>query len=153
MTEAVPPVPGLIFDHLGIVVPDLARGVAQLCAMLGPCAATARFDDPGLTVSVRFLRDRAGMVYELIAPLGPGSVVEATVQRKHDLLNQIAYRTADLDAAARGLRAQGCFVLGPARPAVAFAGARVQFLFTPLGFVLELIETTGHQHRFEPLEN
>jgi methylmalonyl-CoA/ethylmalonyl-CoA epimerase len=144
--------PKLVFDHVGIVVPDLDKGLRNLSAMIGATEASARFDDPGLTVSVRFLRDTAGMVYELIAPFGEGSVVAATLARKRDLLNQIAYKTSDLAKAAHHLRGQGCMPLGAPAPALAFGGAHVQFLFSPLGFVLELIEDTSHSHQFYSLE-
>jgi methylmalonyl-CoA/ethylmalonyl-CoA epimerase len=143
---------GLVFDHVGLVVPDLDSAMRQLRATTGAVEATARFDDPGLTVSVRFLRDRAGMVYELIAPFGEGSVVAATLARKRDLLNQLAYRTADLAKAVQHLRGQGCMPLGAPAPALAFGGAQVQFLFNPLGFVLELIEDTAPPHQFRNLE-
>lgn len=143
---------GLAFDHVGIVVNDLDIGQSHLCAITGAVEVSARFDDPGLTVSVQFVRDPSGMVYELIAPFGEKSVVASTLARKRDLLNQIAYRTSDIAKAAHHLRGQGCLVLGPAAPALAFGGANVQFLFSPLGFVLELIEDKAPAHEFQSLE-
>jgi methylmalonyl-CoA/ethylmalonyl-CoA epimerase len=139
------------FDHVGIVVADIDEGLRHLRAMLPVREATPRYDDRNLTVSVQFVRDGQGMVYELIAPLGPNSVVSQPLSKKRDLLNQVAYRTRDIAETGSALRRSGSFPLGEAKPAIAFGGALVQFLFTPLGFVLELIEQNGHQHDFRPL--
>ena len=51
----------------------------------------------------------------------------------------VAYH-ADFDRAIARLEGQGCIALGPAKPAVAFDGAQVIFLFTPLKFIVELID-------------
>lgn len=140
------------FDHVGIVVADIGEGLRHLRSLLPVQAATPRFDDHNLTVSVQFVRDSKGMVYELIAPLGPNSVVGQALGKKRDLLNQVAYRTRDIAETGSALRRSGSFPLGEAKPAIAFGGALVQFLFTPLGFVLELIEQNGHRHDFQPLQ-
>ena len=138
----------LTFDHIGLVVGELDAGCDQLTALLAPLEWTERFDDPGLGVSVCFARDAAGIVYELIAPLGPDSPVRRTLESRANLLNQIAYRTTSLDAAVARLRRARALPVGAAKPAVAFGGARVQFLMTPLGFLVELIEIDRVVHRF-----
>ena len=109
-----------------------------------------RFDDPRLGVSVRFARDPAGIVYELIAPLGDASPVARALKSRSNLLNQIAYRTRSLESSITRLRSQRALPLGPPAPAVAFGGARVQFLMTPFDFVIELIELDRVVHRFNP---
>ncbi len=116
--------------------------------MLGPLEWTQNFDDPGLGVSVRFARDRSRIVYELITPLGESSPVRRALNQRANLLNQLSYRTKSLEAAIRPLRAQGAVPLGTAAAAVAFGGARVQFLMMPLGFIVELIEIDRMIHSF-----
>ncbi len=37
---------------------------------------------------------------------------------------------------------------GPATQAVAYGGHRVQFLITPLAFIIELIEAPNHTHEY-----
>jgi methylmalonyl-CoA/ethylmalonyl-CoA epimerase len=138
----------LVFDHVGIVVADADKGCKRLAATLSARETTRRFDDAGLGVSVRFLRDGSGLVYELIAPFGEASPVARTLASKANLLNQIAYRTRDIAAAATRLRATGNFPLGPAKPAIAFGGASVQFFMGALGFVIELIEGGVPVHEF-----
>ena len=144
------PIPNLVFDHVGIVVADIDAACRTMAASLGLNGFTARFDDAGLGVSVRFGRDAGGMVYEFIAPLGEKSPVARVLASKNSLLNQIAYRTPSLVGSYAVLRAAGNPPLGPAKPAVAFGGGKVQFFWSPLGFVLELIEAPGHVHVFLP---
>jgi methylmalonyl-CoA/ethylmalonyl-CoA epimerase len=140
--------PELMFDHIGIVVPDVVAGSNSLTAVLGPLLWTQSFLDVGLGVSVRFAQDRSGIVYELIAPLGADSLVARTLKSRANLLNQIAYRTSSLESSVKRLRAQGAVPVSVAAPAVAFGGARVQFLMVPLGFLIELIESDRVVHVF-----
>lgn len=138
----------LIFDHVGIVVTDLDAGVKALNGLLGQLLWTVHVDDPGLQVSVCFARDAAGLVYELIAPLGDASPIAGTLRSRRNLLNHIAYRTSDLEGSVAQLRTQRAMPVGPAAPAVAFGGASVQFFMTPLGFIIELIEAGTASHEF-----
>jgi methylmalonyl-CoA/ethylmalonyl-CoA epimerase len=140
----------LLFDHVGIVVPDLETGIRKFAAILGEVSWTRRFDDSRLGVSVQFARDRVGITYELIAPLTADSPVARTVKSGANLLNQLAYRTNSLEAAVDRLRPQGSLPITLPTPALAFGGAHVQFLMTPLGFLLELIEVDSCVHDFLP---
>jgi methylmalonyl-CoA/ethylmalonyl-CoA epimerase len=138
----------LFFDHVGIVVADIDAGAVILTGVLGPLSWTQRFDDARLGVKVRFARDRAGMVYELIAPFGDASPIARTLKSGANLLNQIAYRTHSLDSAVKQARAMGALPMGASAPALAFGGASVQFLMLPLGFLIELIEVDRIVHVF-----
>jgi methylmalonyl-CoA/ethylmalonyl-CoA epimerase len=138
----------LFFDHVGIVVADIEPGGVILTGVLGPLSWTQRFDDTRLGVSVRFARDRSGMVYELIAPFGDSSPIARTLKSGANLLNQIAYRTSSLDSGVKQVRAMGALPVGAAAPALAFGGAPVQFMMLPLGFVIELIEVDRIVHVF-----
>lgn len=140
----------LTFDHIGILVKDIGAATDEFGGAIDAVEATARFDDPGLTVSVRFLRDRGGMVYELIAPLGESSVVSSALRKNANIINQLAYKTSALGDDAALLKSRGFMFLGPARPALAFGGGPVQFLMSPMGFILELIEAPAHAHVFHP---
>ena len=140
--------PDIVFDHVGIVVPDLEFGCTALTGTLRPRAWTQRFDDVRLGVSVRFAQDIAGVVYEVIAPLGSNSPILSALAKGHHI-HQLAYRTSSLDRAVMRLRIDRWAVpTGTAVPALAFGGARVQFLMTRLGFVIELIESDCVVHEF-----
>jgi methylmalonyl-CoA/ethylmalonyl-CoA epimerase len=138
----------LTFDHIGVVVADVDASASQLAATFGAQGFTKKFDDAGLGVSVRFVRDPAGVIYEMIAPLGERSPVAKTLAKQKDLLNQVAYLVHRLEESGDMLRANGCLTLGAAKPAPAFGGAHVQFFWNPLGFVVELIEGPEFRHQF-----
>ncbi|MGV6802473.1 MAG: VOC family protein [bacterium] len=140
--------PLLYFDHIGILTDDLDGASAHFANLIGAVGITRRFDDPELTVAVQFLQDGAGIIYELITPLGTRSIVAGPLKKKRDLLNQLAYRTKHVEQAAQHLRQMGCFPLGAAKPAIAFSGAPVQFFMSPLGFIIEIIDTSSYQHEF-----
>jgi methylmalonyl-CoA/ethylmalonyl-CoA epimerase len=140
--------PSLAFDHIGIVTSDVGKACAEFGSMIGAVGISKRFDDPTLSVSVQFIRDRSGITYEMIAPLGEKSVVAKALASKTNLLNQVAYTTSSIVGATAALRKTGNFPLGAAKPAIAFGGALVQFMYCPMGFIIELIEATGHKHEF-----
>lgn len=144
-------VPTLHFDHVGIVVRDADEGCRWFTDTIGATGLTQRFDDHGLGVSVRFARDSQSVVYEFISPLHDKSPVSAALKSGKNLLNQIAYRTPELNGGVDHLREHGCLPLGPAKPAIAFGGAEVQFLLSDLGFIIELIAESDHRHAFEPV--
>ena len=145
--------PSLNFDHVGIVVRDLAVGLQSMRALLPIAASTERFDDPGLGVSVQFLQDKSGIVYELIAPLGSNSPVAKIAASRNGVINQLAYRVEDIAAAGQYFRSNGAIPTGSPKPAMAFGGALVQFFYTSEGFIVELIESPGFQHRFQAFES
>lgn len=130
----------MIFDHIGLFVRDLAVGRRRLAALLPIAHFTDMITDPLIRVQIQFGVDGTGVRYELVAPFGEGNPVEGVLASGKNILNHVAYRVADLDAALTRLEDEGCIALGPPTPAVAFGGARVVFLFTPLKFILELID-------------
>jgi len=147
------PRPTLIFDHAGIVVRDLARGVRSIRTLLPIVSQTRRFDDEVLGVSVQFLRDQGGTIFELIAPFGENSPVAKIASSRVGVINQFAYRVENLVEAANYFRKNGGTPTAAAKPAVAFGGALVQFFLAPDGFIVEFIEAPHFVHQFEPLES
>jgi methylmalonyl-CoA/ethylmalonyl-CoA epimerase len=152
-------IPSLQFDHLGLIVPDLAAGRQFLERTLGITLWTPITPDPCMGVSVQFgtappgSLQNAGPTYELVSPFGEDSPVANALRQGKHILNHVAYLTPDLDLSSEALRAEGCFPACAARPAQAYGGARVQFWISPLRFVIELIEKPNHQHAFtEPIE-
>jgi methylmalonyl-CoA/ethylmalonyl-CoA epimerase len=140
---------GLQFDHIGLLVNDMAEGRTALEEMFGVDRWTKVFEDPGIGVYVQFGRTAEGPCYELISPRGEASPVATALKRGINILNHVAYLTKDLDADAQRLQERGSMMAGPAKPAVAYGGARVQFWITPQRFMVELIEAPGHEHAYE----
>lgn len=136
------------FDHIGLVVGDMAEGRSFLEGMFGLDRWTEVFEDPGIGVYVQFGRTEEGPCYELIAPLGDASPVATALKRGINILNHVAYLTDDLDRDAKRLEEKGSIMAGPPKPAVAYGGARVQFWITPQRFMVELIEAPGHEHSY-----
>lgn len=128
------------FDHIGVFVNAIASGDEELSAIIPIARRSEIFTDPVIKVKVQFLYDESGVCYELVAPFGEGNPVDGILKSKRNILNHVAYRTADLDAAITAMRAQGGFPLNEPTPAVAFGGKRVVFLMTSMSFVIELIE-------------
>ena len=144
--------PALIFDHVGIVVRDLEQGFQSIRAFLPITLTTDRFDDQRLGVSVQFVRDESGVVFELIAPIGSSSPVAKIAASRSGVINQFAYCVENLSMAADYFRSNGAIPTAAPKPAVAFGGAFVQFFLAPEGFIVELIEAAGFSHRFERIQ-
>lgn len=136
------------FDHVGIVVADIADGQQLLTAMFGIQRWTEVFEDPGIGVYVQFGIGSDGPCYELIAPLGEESPISVALKTGKGILNHVAYLVADLKSAASGLVEAGCLPVGREQPAVAYNGHLVQFFRSPAKFIVELIEAPGHQHPY-----
>lgn len=132
----------MIFDHIGIFVPDLASGRSRMQQFLPIDRWSQPVDDPLLRVSLQFGYEASGIRYEIVAPFGPDDPVTPLLKTGHALLNHVAYRVSDLDAALIRLRQAGGLPVAPPKPALAFGGRRVAFMLTPLRFILELIEET-----------
>jgi methylmalonyl-CoA/ethylmalonyl-CoA epimerase len=143
--------PFMIFDHAGIVVRDIERSPRSMTRLLPISGRTKRFDDPLLGVSVQFLKNKGGIVFELIAPFGPNSPVAKIASGHRDIINQLAYRVENLAVAGSHFRSCGAVPTGAPKAAVAFDGALVQFFYTREGFIVELIEAPAFNHHFEPL--
>jgi len=139
------------FDHLGIVVPSLDKGRAHLSAALQVAEWSREFADPLNGVFVQFGRDPLAMCYELVAPLGSDSPVALALRKGQDILNHVAYRVEVLEPQVDRLRALHFYPLGTPRPAVAYEGRNIQFLMSPLNFIVELIEHFEHGHSFSRL--
>ncbi len=129
------------FDHIGIFVKSLDEGYTYFQKLVSIVSVSEVFNDPFLKVSVRFLYDDSGICYEIVAPNGEGNPVDSVLKAKRNILNHLAYRVSNFDAAIMRLRENKCIPLGPAHPAVAFSGSRVMFFLTPLRMIIEIIES------------
>ena len=130
----------MIFDHIGLFVPNLEKGRTHLSRILPITGWGQEIQDPGLKVQVQFGTDVSGVRYELVAPFGEGNPVSGVLASGKGILNHVAYRVTDLPVELARLRAARALPIGDPQPAVAFDGARVAFFLTPLGFIVELIE-------------
>ena len=130
----------MIFDHIGIFVADIDDGAKQLSSIFPISRYSRVYEDSLLQVRVQFLTDSSEIVYELVAPFGDRNPVSTVLRSRKNILNHVAYLVADIDEALDRMQTQGSMLLGEARPAVAFGGRKVGFLYTPMNFIVELIE-------------
>jgi len=132
------------FDHIGIFVSSMAIGRKYLESMLHVTEWTEPVDDPIQKVSVQFGKDQSGIQYELVAPCGENNPVEPLLAQSKNILNHVAYRVDNIDAEIERLRGERCILVSGPSPAKAFNNNKIAFLYTPLRFVIELIENGKH---------
>ena len=140
------------FDHLGLVVKRLTKGRERMSALLRISDWTAPIEDIVNGVRLQFGRDPAGVVYELLEPLGEHSPVYSALRSGTAILNHVAYRVPDLAAGAAHLASAGAARVSNPKPAIAYGGRPIQFFVTPLRFIIELIEAPDHVHAFAPAQ-
>jgi len=136
------------FDHIGVAAATLEVGRQALAQVLEITDWSAEFSDPLNHIYCQFGRDASGVCYEVIAPLDEHSPIAKTVRTRRDTLHHVAYLVGDLEVEAARLVGARCVTVTRPTPAVAYGGARIQFFFNGLGFVVELIEAPGHRHVF-----
>lgn len=124
------------FDHIGLMVPNLACRAAYCRDMLGLSRFSMAVEEP----QQQFVYDEHGLCYELVAPAGEESPVVLLLKTRCNVINYMACRVPCLAESAARLRDQRHLPLGPSQPAIAFDGSHVQFFLSPLGHIVELIE-------------
>lgn len=128
------------FHHLGVAVADMAKSIPVYKTLFDYELTSGPFDDPIQKVSVCFLsRGDGDMPIELVAPLGPGSPVAATLAKGGSAYH-VCYEVADINGALQHLRANRCVILAQPVPAVAFDMRKIAWLLTPTQQLIELVE-------------
>ena len=127
---------------------DLAEGREFLAGALAVRRWSAEFDDPVNGVALQFGADAQDVCYELLEPVGESSPLSKALASRKAILNHVAYRVPNLEAAAEHLMDRDCVPTGLPNPAIAYGGRRIQFFFTPLFMIVELIEALDHKHAF-----
>jgi methylmalonyl-CoA/ethylmalonyl-CoA epimerase len=112
-------------DHVGVAVSDLDAGIAlyeRTFAM--PLAHRERVESQGVEAALLDVGD--GHV-ELLAPLGPETVVGKFIERRGEGLHHVAYAVDDIDAALGRLKQEGVELID-AEPRRGIRNSRVAFL-------------------------
>lgn len=130
------------FDHIGIVVDDLAEGRKLIGEMFPIASFTPEIEDPEINVRITFATDSSGIRYELIAPLNDKSPLTAVLKSRKNILHHVAYSTPRFDEMT-GVYSKLGLQLGTPVGAVAFQGRRVVFFMMPIGFIVELVEAAA----------
>lgn len=128
------------FDHIGVFVPSLEIGRKHLENIFQISNWTNPVNDHLQKVYVQFGLDFSGIRYELVAPMGNNNPVDPLLKQSKNILNHVAYLVDDIDVSITRLKKERCLLISEPTPAVAFNNHRIAFLYTPLHFVIELIE-------------
>lgn len=99
--------------------------------------------DPIQRVEICFLKRPSAPdepVLELVAPVGEDSPIEKVLERGGGVYH-VCYEVEALEEALKEARAANCVLISGPDPAVAFGGRRIVWLYTPAGFLVELVET------------
>lgn len=126
--------------HVGIVVPNLERAVADYAEKFEFHETTLPFDDRAQRVRVAFVSVGRQVWLEFIAPVGAESPVTQFLAKTRGGYHHVAFEVADIEDAVREFEAARAVVV--CRPVVGFEGRRVAFLFPNLqpSLLTELVE-------------
>ena len=140
--ELTPEKLGFKLRHVGVAVPSLGPTTESLSALFGYRVVSGPFDDPIQKVSVNFLAQSGKDVaeIELIAPLTDDSPIKSMLAKNGGGAYHLCFETADIDQALIHATNNGCIIVSPAVPAVAFNGRRIAWIYTRSRQLFELVE-------------
>ncbi|MBB5329659.1 VOC family protein [Tunturiibacter gelidoferens] len=128
--------------HVGVAVPKLGPTTDALEALFGYKVVSGPFDDPIQKVSVNFLAtsDNDVAEIELIAPLSEDSPITSMLAKGGGAAYHLCFETSDIEQAVAHAKANGCIIVSPPVPAVAFNGRRIAWIYTRSRQLFELVE-------------
>jgi methylmalonyl-CoA/ethylmalonyl-CoA epimerase len=129
------------FHHVGFVVASIAQSARSLADALDADWDEQIIHDPNQAVRVTFLRSRrAGdPLFELVEPAGENTPVLAFLEQGGGL-HHICYEVESLEAALTRIRACGALIARQPKPAVAFGGRRIAWVYTKQKLLIEYLE-------------
>jgi len=131
----------LLFDHVGYAVENIADYVQNFVLPLFPGSVVGEtVEDPLQGVRVAFVDFPGRGRLELIEPAAPNSPVRKILQAKRGGLYHLCYSVDDIEEEMQRFRDKGCLVISRPKPAKAFGGRRVAFLYTPQRDIVEFVE-------------
>ncbi|GAB4080197.1 methylmalonyl-CoA epimerase [Modestobacter muralis] len=145
MTASAPDDLFTTIDHVGIAVPDLDVAIAFYVQTLGVHSVHEEVnEEQGVREAMLAVGDGTTRI-QLLAPLTPESTIARFIGRSGPGLQQLAFRVADVEAAAEVLRGRGLRLLYDT-PRRGTAGSRVNFVHPKDagGVLIELVEPAAH---------
>jgi methylmalonyl-CoA/ethylmalonyl-CoA epimerase len=133
---------GFKLRHVGVAVPKLEPTTEALEALFGYKVVSGPFDDPIQKVSVNFLAksDTDVAEIELIAPLSDDSPITSMLAKGGGAAYHLCFETSDIEQAVAHAKENGCIIVSPPAPAVAFNGRRIAWIYTRSRQLFELVE-------------
>jgi methylmalonyl-CoA/ethylmalonyl-CoA epimerase len=133
---------GFKLRHVGVAVPSLGPATDALSTLFGYRVVSGPFDDPIQKVSVNFLTQSDNDVaeIELIAPLSADSPITSMIAKNGGGAYHLCFETTDIEQALVHAKNNGCIIVSPAVPAVAFNGRKIAWIYTRSRQLFELVE-------------
>jgi methylmalonyl-CoA/ethylmalonyl-CoA epimerase len=134
---------GFKLRHVGVAVPLLGPATEALADLFGYRVVSGPFDDPIQKVSVNFLTqaDKDVAEIELIAPLSEDSPITSILGKSGGGAYHLCFETTDIEEALVHAKNNGCVIVSPPVPAVAFNGRRIAWIYTRSRQLFELVES------------
>ena len=136
----LPPARILGIDHVGIAVADLDAAIALYESAFGMrCVHTEVNEEQGVREAMLEVGD-SGSYVQLLSPLSPDTTIGKFLDKNGPGIQQMAYRTDDVEALGARLREQGMRLLYDA-PKTGTAGSKVNFVHPKSagGVLVELV--------------
>ena len=135
-------------DHVGIAVPDLDAAIKWYHDHLGMIVLHEEVnEDQGVREAMLSVRGAAtgSAQIQLLSPLDEKSTIAKFIDTRGPGLQQLAYRTSDIDALSERLRADGVRLLYDA-PRRGTADSRINFIHPKDagGVLIELVEPAAN---------
>ncbi len=133
---------GFKLRHVGVAVPALEPTTDLLGNLFGYRVVSGPFDDPIQKVKVNFLTtsDSDAVEIELIAPLTKDSPITSMLAKSGGGSYHLCFETSDMEGALTHATKNGCMIVSPPAPAVAFGGRRIAWIYTSSRQLFELVE-------------
>ena len=132
--------PGMVVDHVGIVVRSIAEGVEHWRLVFGYQPMTEVVTNTRQKVRVVFLRKERSIDIKLLEPSDATSPIYAFAMRGGGL-HHLCMRVSSLESELARLNALGLRTLYPPEPGEAFANEPIAFVYAKHGLNIELIAT------------
>jgi methylmalonyl-CoA/ethylmalonyl-CoA epimerase len=137
-------------DHVGIAVPDLDVAAKWYHDHLGMIVLHEEInEEQGVREAMLSVRGApvGSAQIQLLAPISESSTIAKFIDTRGPGLQQLAYRTSDIDALSERLRAEGVRLLYDA-PRRGTANSRINFIHPKDagGVLIELVEPAADGH-------
>jgi methylmalonyl-CoA/ethylmalonyl-CoA epimerase len=137
-------------DHVGIAVPDLAEAKKWYHDHLGMIVLHEEVnEEQGIVEAMLSVRGapKGSAQLQLMAPIDDSSTIAKFLDKKGPGLQQLAYRTSDLDTLSVRLREQGVRLIYDA-PRRGTSNSRINFIHPKDGggVLIELVEPASDSH-------
>jgi len=136
-----------LLHHLGCVVPSISTVADAFAASISASWDGHIIHDPLQRVRVAFFRpaDARNPVYELVEPAGDNSPV-TNFLKKGGGLHHVCYEIDDLELGLKEASGAGWLMVSPPKPAVAFGGRRIAWIYSKDRLLMELLERDSLLH-------